>query len=137
MGYRSDVHMSMDADSLRLFEDAYYERVKDKDCDSSFIFEVKETGEHGDGISCKFCPHWIDESDDGVQFGWNDVKWYESFPEIAAFMDVFSDLCDDPRFKAQFARLGEDFDDWEDRQSEAFWNAGLPTVYLERRMVAE
>ena len=59
----------------------------------------------------------IDKEEDGqVTYHWNGIKWYESYPEIAAVQEFMSRLeeenMDD---EYRFVRVGEDTDDNEVR----------------------
>lgn len=56
----------------------------------------------------------------GMIFECDDVKWYESYPDVQAFdaaQDKFIDLCNaevsegTPTFNYEFIRIGEDYDD--------------------------
>jgi hypothetical protein len=56
----------------------------------------------------------------GMVFECDDVKWYESYPDVQAFdaaQGKFIDLCNaevsegTPTFNYEFIRIGEDYDD--------------------------
>lgn len=60
---------------------------------------------------------WFDR---GMVFECNDVKWYESYPDVRSFetaADKFIELCNaevsegTPTFNYEFVRIGEDYDD--------------------------
>lgn len=57
---------------------------------------------------------YIDDSECGptVVFGWNWVKWYEEFDEVAAIENYLFHLDDDIPYS--FVRIGEDRDDIEE-----------------------
>lgn len=53
-------------------------------------------------------------------FSCDDVKWYESYPDVQAFesaADKFVELCNaevsegSPTYNYEFVRIGEDYDD--------------------------
>ena len=51
---------------------------------------------------------WEEKQCDMVYFGWNDIKWYESYADISFITDFINnlDLC-------SFSRIGEDYEDIE------------------------
>lgn len=57
----------------------------------------------------------IDKRSDGdVTYHWDHVKWYETYPEIAAVTDFMARLDDeDLEEEYKFVRIGEDDDDNE------------------------
>lgn len=62
---------------------------------------------------------WLDR---GMVLECEDVKWYESYPDVQSYekaADKFIDLCNaevsegTPTFNYEFVRIGEDYDDVE------------------------
>lgn len=51
-----------------------------------------------------------------LKFACEDVKWYESYPEVASFMH-FIDMVDQLDYEFEFVRLGENYEDIETRYS--------------------
>jgi hypothetical protein len=58
----------------------------------------------------------------GYAFKFDDVKWYENYPDVRAFesmIDRFSALCEaaagtnEPQFACEFVRVGEEAEDIE------------------------
>lgn len=110
MGYRSDVTIIMYAEEkdfhlLKLWFSENVTPVMNEhwDFDNSYKPEEFERG------GCK-----------GYAIGFGDVKWYESYPEVQAmeqawdlFRDTFGDKNEDTTFGAEFARIGEDYEDVE------------------------
>ena len=68
---------------------------------------------------------------------WNHIKWYESYPEIKAIEEFIAELdegaeeffpgVDDVHSRWRFVRIGEDYDDVEDKGG-GFWD----TVNIQR-----
>jgi hypothetical protein len=59
----------------------------------------------------------------GLKFDLQDVKWYESYPDVQGFeqaMGVFEGLANktDSQWAFEFVRLGEEVEDIEERQSQ-------------------
>ena len=55
------------------------------------------------------------EYNDTVMFGWNDVKWYEGYPEVDAVMSAIETLASEG-YPFEYLRIGEEFDDIETRE---------------------
>ena len=58
----------------------------------------------------------------GIKFDLQDVKWYESYPDVQGFeqaLKKFEKLADeaDSKWYFEFVRLGEEVEDIEERQS--------------------
>ena len=58
----------------------------------------------------------------GIKFDLQDVKWYESYPDVQGFeqaLKKFEKLADgaDSKWCFEFVRLGEEVEDIEERQS--------------------
>ena len=72
---------------------------------------------------CKFLgdgeePHWVDETAEGTVFGWNWVKWYDSFDEVKHFDEIL-ETTEAEGIPWQFVRIGESDEDVETRYSQA------------------
>ena len=119
MGYRSNV-MAV----FYTYEPSEYPAIKlfiDENIPEWFRGdEYMTTFERGDNLR-------------GVKFDLQDVKWYESYPDVQGFergMGVFKGLADgtDSKWCFEFVRLGEEVEDVEQRRS---YNAD-PLLYLSR-----
>jgi hypothetical protein len=55
----------------------------------------------------------IDEWEDGsIIYSWSDIKWYDSYPEVAAIEELISRLEENDMDESyRFVRIGEDTDD--------------------------
>jgi hypothetical protein len=62
------------------------------------------------------CAEWHDTKH-VLEFQIEDVKWYESYPEVMAFLTMLENLREIEGYNYEFVRVGEDDDDI-DRQSE-------------------
>ena len=57
-------------------------------------------------------PECFEEHGNCVAFGWNDIKWDDSFPDVRNVMDALDALgCEDIPYR--LVRVGEDWDDVE------------------------
>ena len=62
-------------------------------------------------------PYFIwDDEHRVLKFSADDVKWYESYPEIASFMH-FIEMIDQLEYEYEFIRVGENYEDVETRSS--------------------
>ncbi len=58
---------------------------------------------------------------DCVYMGWDDIKWYEGsdyYKDIDAIMDGLRDL-DNNYYSYRYARIGEDYDDYEEKYADS------------------
>lgn len=110
MGYRSSVH------AIIYWPDGPEEAVeKEKYALLKFLLAttykdvVEEWNKHG---QC-FCFH---DDIPLVEYQVNEVKWYDSFPEVNGFTNMLNDL-EEAGFAFEFLRTGEDDTDIEIKRS--------------------
>lgn len=104
MGYRSDVRIIVSKkgyNQLKKFNDNY---LKTKNIDSSLLDD----------------PDFFHDGKNGVCIGWNFIKWYEEsdFHEVNAIVKGLDDLRDKD-MSYRIARIGENYDDYEERYHES------------------
>jgi hypothetical protein len=58
----------------------------------------------------------FDEDHHVVDFAIDDVKWYESYPDVAAFMNLLNEV-EDLGYEYEFIRVGEDNNDIEMKET--------------------
>ena len=95
MGYRSDVTISITKEG--------YSRLVSM-CDEANV-------EHP-LMSRDVLPDFITLFEGCVVFGWDDIKWYEDFPDVKAVLEAVSAL-DEEGVPLRFVRVGEDPEDIE------------------------
>ena len=77
------------------------------------------------------------DNEGATLFHWNQIKWYESWPEVATVQSFITDCdcgaipesldtTDDPGLHFRFIRIGEDQEDFEDVGS------GFHDVFISR-----
>ena len=99
MGYRSDVRIIT---SLKGFKKlTKYVAINTKE---NSLYNLME---HID---------FIHKNDYSVYFGWNNIKWY--FDDAETIMNGLNYLRDN-EYSYRFARLGEDYDDYEEKYYES------------------
>lgn len=81
-------------------------------------------------VAENFPKGWVDSLEEvhhrdksGFVFQVSDCKWYDSYPEVKAFEKfeeafVAMDKCKDGTWAFEFARIGEDYTDIENRSSD-------------------
>ena len=71
--------------------------------------------------------------DNHVYLGWNSVKWYElsNFPEIDSIMDGL-DYLRDNEYSYRYARIGENYDDYGEKNIDGDNDGYLEYPQLER-----
>lgn len=50
-----------------------------------------------------------------LEFAMEDVKWYDSYPDVKLFMAMLEDIVDLEGFNYEFLRIGEDANDIDDQ----------------------
>ena len=103
MGYRSDVmcviYPSLSADGA--VREQVYNQLK-------VLMATRFAEVFDDWL--KSCMHWVDDKCT-LKFVIDDVKWYESYPEVQAFMRMLSAFdADIEGYTVEFMRIGEDSD---------------------------
>jgi hypothetical protein len=122
MGYRSDV-----AYTIRFTSD---HDEKNKQSFFTFLAEAKSKAATA---ACFGEQEWaefqIDEARFRINFACDDVKWYESYPDVACHEALISlakewaDESDNPEIGYRFVRIGEDADDIEQKEGgDADWD---------------
>ena len=124
MGYRSDV-----AYTIRFTSD---HDEKNRQSFYTFLAEAKSkaatapcfTEETG-----QWSEFEVDEKRFRINFAADDVKWYESYPDVQCHEALISlakewaDESDNPEIGYRFVRIGEDADDIEQREGgDADWD---------------
>mgnify|MGYP003345355746 CR=1 FL=1 len=108
MGYRSEV--------------AYVIGFENAEAMSGFIATVMAVGSDEQRKALKEC--CLDWKNRTINYSAEDVKWYDSYPEVMAFakfVDAYTTLADSeggPSWAYDFIRVGEDYTDIETYESD-------------------
>ena len=120
MGYRSDVRIMTSRkgfEELKKYTDKY----------------LKDNGWEGDNLLDHLK---VDiRTSLAVYFGWDDIKWYEGIDSYANVNAVWQGLnyLAENDYSYRFARLGEDYDDYEERYHDAAEDEDLEFPSLMRK----
>ena len=94
MGYRSDVAIALASEAIALLKEKL---EATKDADKRYLFDNPD--------------HHATDNDTGDElFRWNQVKWYDGYPEVD-FVSRFLRELDSSSYL--FVRVGEQYDDIE------------------------
>jgi len=55
-----------------------------------------------------------------LEFKMEDVKWYESYPDVKRFMNMLDDIGDIEGFNYEFVRIGEESEDIETKSEGSY-----------------
>jgi len=77
---------------------------------------------------CERVFDYISHEENGVIIGFDDIKWYDSYQEVAAFEAVLDEL-DDAGVPFCFVRLGEEDADIEERATGNAYDTDMPHVH--------
>ena len=102
MGYRSDVAVVIygdhrDPDRYELLKTLMNTTLKD------VYTELDSNAE------------WHDNPAGVLEFKIDDVKWYESYPDVQRFMDMLDKIGEIAGFNYEFVRVGEEVEDIENK----------------------
>ena len=105
MGYRSDVRIvttKKGFEELKKYTNKY---LKDKDFKYGNLLDELKIKE---------------ETEYAVYFGWDNIKWYEysDYENVDAIMSGL-DYLEDNDYSYRYARLGENYDDYEEKYYES------------------
>ena len=107
MGYRSDVAVVIYGDARS--NNDKYELIKVL-MNTTFKDVLAENED---------CATWHDNAH-VLEFNMEDVKWYDSYPEVDRFMHMLAEIGDIEGLNYEFMRVGEDADDIEATQGGMF-----------------
>ena len=96
MGYRSDVRIALSIDGFNEL--------------SRYVHDYfKNSNKH---IQYNLLEHMdiCHKSKNSIYFGWNDIKWYETQPEIMAIV-LGIDHLKKNEYSTRFIRIGQEYDD--------------------------
>lgn len=103
MGYRSDVRIITTKKGFDELNNYVKKYLKEKgDYDYNLLDNLKFKA----------------ENDYAVYFGWNYLKWYEGYDSVDAIVDGLNHLKEN-NMSYRFARLGENYDDYEEESFES------------------
>ena len=96
MGYRSDVRIILSTNGFNELSKHVEDHLK-----------LNNLNEHYNYLKYIDVVH---KSKDSIYFGWNDVKWYESYDGIFPIMSGLKKL-EENQYSYRYMRIGEDYGD--------------------------
>ena len=125
MGYRSDVAYSTTKEGF----DFFLERVRQHNADSGIDYPLIRFDDAGEPTGLFFTVH--DSSEFGVVFGFDNVKWYESYVDVQIIEESVNEL-DAAGYPWMFVRIGEDNDDDEIVTGNDPYGTEIPRLEIRR-----
>lgn len=122
MGYYSDVAIAVSEPHFTEFKsyvDSWYKEILASSKDDSTARDAKATYDFifkYPKIKKGENP-FVSLKEDFIIIEWNDVKWYDYFPEVKMIMEHLVHKYPD----VSFLRVGEEWDDVEEINNEFFW----------------
>ena len=101
MGYRSDVRITISKKGYSKMKNYLENYVKEKELDRDDIFELLDS------------PDIDFENKYQKYIGWNDLKWYDCYPDIIAINEALSHI-ENEGYSYKFTRIGEELTDIEE-----------------------
>ena len=105
MGYRSDVRIVTSKKGYNELKKSIQEYYKENDIPRDYQFDLLNN------------TNVMEINKYQVYLGWNNIKWY-GYPDVDAIEDGLSKL-KDKDLSYRFARLGENYDDYEEHSYES------------------
>lgn len=96
MGYRSDVRIILSIDGFNELSKHVEYHLK-----------LNNLNDHYNYLKYMDVVH---KSKDSIYFGWNDVKWYESYDGVFPIMSGLKKL-EENQYSYRYMRIGEDYGD--------------------------
>ena len=122
MGYRSEVRVMTDLEGFETMQEIAFEiKKRDNIADHMILFPM--AGQDPDAFF-----DYYDAQEDYLCFGFDWVKWYEDYKDVSLFMDIL-EVANERGVDWQFIRIGEEFGDIDNLNSDNFYNNN-PTVVM-------
>lgn len=125
MGYRSNVQVMTTLEGFEKMQDIIWAMANDKGVikegepfgkDGKELVMLPEHGQSPYGFFDLY-----DAQEDYLCFGFDWVKWYDTYTSVKLFMDMLSKANEDG-VPWQFIRVGEEDNDIEQLTSDNFWD---------------
>ena len=108
MGYRSDVRIIVSGSGYKELCE-YVKRESLKYANNDYDYNLLN---HADNI-------WEKDKGDQVMIGWDYIKWYDpEYKDVKIIEDGLNDLTE-KHFAWRFSRIGESYDDIEERYNDS------------------
>ncbi len=122
MGYRSEIRVMTDLEGFETMQEIAFE-IKERDdiADNMILFPA--LGQDPDAFF-----DYYDAQEDYLCFGFDWVKWYEDYKDVSLFMEVL-EVANERGIDWQFIRIGEEFGDIDNLNSDNFYNNN-PTAVM-------
>ena len=120
MGYRSDVRIVTSRKGYEELKKHIQDYYKENDIPKDYQFDLLNN------------TNVMERNKYQVYLGWNNIKWY-GYPDVSAIEDGLSKLKDND-MSYRFARIGENYDDYEEYSHESLneKEQDLDYPYMER-----
>lgn len=126
MGYRSDVRVMTNLEGFETMQEIAFEIQEREGIEDVFPMQGQDPDEFFD------C---YDAQEDYLCFGFDWVKWYDSYKDVSLFMEIL-EVANERGIDWQFIRIGEEFGDIDNFSSDNFYNNNPAVVmYLNAEIV--
>ena len=122
MGYRSDVRVVTTLEGFENMQEIAFEIAEKKGVANDMVL-FPAAGEDPEVLFSHY-----DAQEDYLCFGFDCVKWYDDYKDVALFMETL-EVANERGIDWQFVRIGEYFEDVENLNSDNFYNSD-PAVVL-------
>lgn len=128
MGYRSEIRVMTDTEGFEKMQEIAWKLSEERGLNVDFVL-FPEVGEDPEKIF-----DYYDAQGDYVCFGFEFVKWYDTYKDVALFMDTLK-VANDNGVKWQFMRVGEVPGDVEIKTSDNFYDSDIPVMGVRTEIV--
>ena len=119
MGYRSEVRVMTDTEGFEKMQEIIWKLNEKVNLSPDFVL-FPATGQDPEEVF-----DYYDAQGDYVCFGFEFIKWYDAYKEVALFMNTLK-VANDNGINWQFIRVGEECGDIENESSDNFYNSDIP-----------
>lgn len=129
MGYRSEIRVMTDLEGFETMQEIAFE-IKEKDniADHMILFPI--AGQDPDAFF-----DYYDAQEDYLCFGFDWVKWYDTYKDVSLFMEVL-EVANKRGIDWQFIRIGEEFGDIDNLNSDNFYKNNPSAVMYPHTEIA-
>ena len=114
MGYRSDVRIIVSKNGYKELQKYVDEHIKNYKINNIMPGSVAAESDYDYNLLNQLDVSKASSDGKQIYLGWNYLKWYDGYEDVDAVMDSLSKL-EDNGYGYSFARLGENFDDYEEQ----------------------
>ena len=129
MGYRSEIRVMTNLEGFETMQEIAFE-IKERDNIANHMILFPIVGQDPDAFF-----DYYDAQEDYLCFGFDWVKWYDTYKDVSLFMEVL-EVANKRGIDWQFIRIGEEFGDIDNLNSDNFYKNNPSAVMYPHTEIA-